>query len=473
MAKFEFPVKLHRFSNEEFTTKKAEYNAKYGYTMHIPGFRDIVKFDTTPPPTEIELEQYKAKDVAALSQLRYNQIQKLMQAKKESFLRMMDSPNPTWLSNIGTSMTFLDDINDACGTLAVLARIGAHMLPKAVGRLLLGPAGWALLAADIAQIGMTVMRSPLTRVMRKSSLAKATATNPFCKEARVSRASRLKRVKLTKGEIIEGLQTTNQVFGIGLSLGPIVGAFLEAFTGPVRVLMGEHVRLRLPTSPMFEIERKAIKTLEACHQLNTGGQELSDEDHIKSYIVANMATQILWPLFQEYHPLDNIEGIENIVRTPPQVRDPGTKYILGEAGIDWRTRDGFLHAGSAETSVGELMDIGFDLNTKSFLEVAERTKHHYKGWIGAQSVNDFAQNSLALLEGDDQVELDYHPVEKAMFMIMDNDHELWTGTKDFQLVQFADEIMALDSRGITLPFKELVTHLYDLYRLHIIPVGSR
>ncbi len=459
MAKYGFPVKLHKFTNEEFTAKKAKYNAKYGYTMHIPGLSDIVTFDTHPPPTEIELAKYKAKDVGALGQYRYDQIQKLMKAKKESFLRMMDSPNPTWVSNIGTSMTFLDDVNDTAGTISCLARIGAHMLPKAVGRLLLGPAGWALLAADIANIGMTIMRSPLSRVMRKSSLSKATATNPFCKEARVSRSQRLKNIKPTKGNIIEGLQVTNNVFGVGLSLGPIVGAVEEAFTGPFRVLQGKQVRVKWPYPKLSEYEFRAMEGLEACQMLNTGGQELSYEDHIKSYIVANMASQVLYPIFQEYHPFDNIDGIENIIRTPRPVRDPGTKHILEEAGIDWHTRDGFLHAEGGQSSVGEIMDIGFDLNTKSFLEVAENTKHDYKGLVGAQSVNDYAQNSLALIEGEDQVELDFHPVEKAMFKIMDNFHQLWQATTDEQLKCFADKVMALDAQGIELSFKELKPYI--------------
>jgi len=455
MAKFEFPVKLHRYTNEEFTAKKAAYNAKYGYTMHIPGLSDIVKFDTTSPPTETELAQYKAKDVDALGQYRYDKIQGIMAKKKESFIRMMDSPTPTWISNIGTTMTLLDDINDAAGTLSVIARIGAHLLPKAVGKVLLGPAGWFLLAADIAQIAMTVMRSPLSRVMKKSSLAKASATNPFCKEARVSRAKRLKRIKPNKGEIIEALQTTNNVFGVGLSLGPIVGAVIESVTGPLKVLQGKKVSVKWPLPTFSGYEMIASTALQASQILNTGGQELADEDHIKSYIVANMASQVLYPIFQEYHPLDNIEGIENVILTPRPVRDPSTKLVLEEAGIDWHTRDGFLHAEGGQSSVGEIMDIGFDRNTKSFLEVAENTKHTYAGLVGGQSVNDFAQNSLALIEGEDAVELDYHPVEKAMFTIMDNYKKIWGGTSDEQIKCFSDKVMELDGRGISLAFKEL------------------
>lgn len=455
MAKYEFPVKFHRFSTEEFNKKKAEYNAKYGYTMHVPGFSDIVKIGRIPPPDDDELAKWKAKDYEALGEIRTYQIGKLMKAKKESFLRMMSSPTPTWINNIGTSMNFLDDVNDSLGTLSVIARLGAHMLPKAVGKLLLGPAGWALMAADIAQIAMTVMRAPLTRVMRKSALSKATATNPFCKEAKVERAKRLKRLKPTKGEAIEALQVTNGVFGVGLCLGPIVGAFIEAFTGPFRVLQGKSVKVKWPMPKLAEYEFRAMEGLEACQQLITGDQELSDEDYVKTYMVANMATQVLHPIFEEWHPLENIDGIENIILTPPPVRDPGTKLILEEAGINWRESQSFLHAETIDAPVGHLMDIGFDLNTNSFLASTQDLKHTYEGLIGSQSVNDFAQNSLALLEDESEVQLDFHPVEKAFFTIMESGFIFAPDTTDAQVKAFADRVMAWDSRGFFLPFKTL------------------
>ncbi|GAI66677.1 unnamed protein product, partial [marine sediment metagenome] len=60
-----------------------------------------------------------------------------------------------------------DDVNDSLGTLAVIARFAAHMLPKRLGKLLLGPAGWALTAAEIANLGMTVSRLPLRAISLK------------------------------------------------------------------------------------------------------------------------------------------------------------------------------------------------------------------------------------------------------------------------------------------------------------------
>lgn len=453
--KFEFPVKFHRFTTEEFDRKKAEYVAKYGYTMNIPGFRDIVKIGIDKPPTAEELVYYKAKDMTELSPIRFEEIRKHMAKKRESFLRMMGSPTPTWIQNIGTSMTFLDNVNDAAGTLSVVCRTAAHLLPKTLAKAFMGPAGWALLAADIANLGMTVMHAPITAIFGKGELSKASTTNPFCKEAKVTRAARLKRLKPSKGEIIEALQTTEQVFGIGLSLGPIVGAMIEAFTGPYRVLTGKKVQVKWPIPDFGLLGKYAINGLLGSEVLNTGGQELSDEDHTKTYLVANMATQVLYPLFQEYHPIDQIEGIENIELTAPKPMDPSTRLIFEEEGLDPLKHIGFPHADREQVSASELMDIGFEFNRDSFLEYSQNTKHTHHGWIGAQCVNDFAQNSLALLEGDDQVELDFHPVEKACFKILDPGWTFPLDTTYEQLECFAKGVMSFADRGIEPSFRDL------------------
>jgi len=450
--KFEFPVKLPHMKSEEFDRKKAEYTAKYGYTMHIPGLTDIIKIDIGKSPTLDETRLYRNKDVKALGPDRYEQIRLIKARKKKAFLRMMDSPTPTWINNIGSTMTFLDDINDAAGTLSVTCRIGAHMLPKIAGKILMGPAGWALTAADIAQVGMTIMRSPVSRLMKKSSLARATSTNPFSKEARVRRSSRLKRINISKGEIIEGLQTTNQIFGIGLSLGPIVGAMIEAFTGPFRALQGKKVRVKWPIPRFQQHVVDAMKGMTAVQVLNIGGQELSAEDHMKSYAVANMATQMLWPVFKDYHPLDRIEGIENMILAPRVPTDPLTKLLFEEEGIDPMERAGFLHTKEKSAAVSELMDIGFDYNPASFAEFAQLNKHTYTGLVGAQSVNDFAQNSLALIEGDDMVEIDFHPVEKALFKIMDAGDSFAPETTSEQLKCFADQIVFLEENNYDLTY---------------------
>lgn len=467
--KFEFPVKFHRFTSAEFDRMKARHVAKHGYTMHIPGFSDIIKFNTKPPPTEQEIYDYKRKAWRTLGLERYREIQKHMAKKKESFMRMMDSPTPTWINNIGTSMTLMDDVNDSLGTLSLVCRTLARMLPKAAARAFMGPAGWCLLGADIMNLGMSVMRSPLAALGGKSDLSKASTTNPFCKEAKVMRARRMRSIKPTKGEIIEGLQTTNNVFGIGLSLGPIVGAVIEAFTGPFRRLQGSRVRVKWPIPKLSQLEFRAMEGVHASQQLLTGGQEMSDEDHTKCYLVTEMASQIIHPLFEEYHPLDHIEGMENIILTPPAVRDPSTRLLFDQEGIDPSSRVGFLHTRERQASVGELMDVGTDRNTETFDEYAQNTKHTILGQLGGQAANNSTENMLALWEGDDQVGIDLHPCLKACMQIMENRLVFHEDTSPQQLKCFSDLITYPPPHGVNPGFRTIHDSICPACNIRLVP----
>jgi len=453
--KYEFPVKLHRFTTEEFERKKARYVAKYGYTMHIPGFSDIVKFDIKPPPTEYEIYHYKKGHKFTLGYERYMEIQKHMAKKRESYLRMMSSPTPSWVNNIGTAMTLLDDINDSCGTLSLVCRVMARMVPKVAARFFMGPAGWLLTAADITNFAMTIMRAPIGTRTAKATLTNVGKANPFCKEAKVNRARRMRSIKPTKGEIIEGLQTTNNVFGIGLSLGPIVGAMIEAVAGPYRVLTGKKVRVKWPVPPLWAQEAAACAGVFAAQQLLTGGQEMSDEEHTKCYMVTEMASQIINPLFNEYHPIDNIEGMENIILTPPGPKDPSTRLLFEQEGIDPLTRLGFLCTQERDASVGELMDVGADRNNHTFREYAQNTKHTIMGQLGAQAVTSTSENMLSLWEGEDQVGLDIHPCIKAVTKIVENGFTVPEDITKRQMGFFTEMVLYPPPRGLEPDFRTI------------------
>jgi len=454
--KYEFPVKAHRFTNAEFNLKKAEYVAKYGYEMHIPGFSDIVKIDLKRPPTDEEVKLYRKKDIDALGAHRYEEIKSIMAAKKQSYLRMMGSPTPTWISNIGTTMTLLDDINDSLGTLSVVLRTIAHLLPATIGKALMGPAGWALTLADIVNVAMTISNAPVTYLTAKADLAKSMATNPFCKEAKVKRAKRLKKLKPGKGEIIEALQVTQNIFGIGLSLGPLLGAFLEAFTGPYRVLTGKKVTVKWPIPDLTQLEADSIQAIYAASVLNQGGQELSPEDHTKTYLAAEAATQVLYPLFLEYHPLDMIDGLENLILPAKKPKDPLTKLLFDQEGLAWPSNTGHLHTNSQYVSAGELMDVADGRIEASFQEYTQTQKHTLLGQLGMQSVNSFSENALALWEGEDQVEIALHPVAKACFKLIDHGFSMAPTTNDKQRQCFADFIMYPPAKNAEWTFFEII-----------------
>lgn len=465
MAKYEFPVKLHRFTSKEFTAIKAKHIAKYGYTINIPGFSDIVKLGQDNPPTEEELSKYRSDKPGELGEKRWQEIKALKQRKKESFLRMMSSPSPTWMTNIGTAMTFLDDINDTLGTAAMVARLTAHMLPKAFSKVLMGPAGWALAAADIANIGMTLSRLPLKAVKLKPKLHKGLGLNPFSKKARVARAAKLRSVGISKGELIEALQTTDNIVGVGLCLGPIMGLIQDVIFGTYRVMQGKKVRISVDFPTLLPYEAMGLKAMKAAFMLMSGGQELSDDDHARSVLAFNAAIQVAYPIVKFWHPIDKISNINNLEILAPMPIDPLTLEILHWEGIDPRRHRGWLHVDKEYSTCTDLWDATESMIDSSFHEYCNRNKHNQMGLMTAQTAVDATQNIYALTEGEDQVELDYSYTEKAIHKMFDNGYRFVERTTPVQLECFAQTIERWGEEGFNPTWKDIMRRMFDYCRI--------
>ncbi len=470
--KFEFPVKLPRIPSAEFDKKKAAYIAKYGYTINIPGFKDVIHLGLDQPPTAKELHFYSPDKPGELSVRRWKQIKEIKARKKASFQRMMSSPQSNFVRNIGSAMTFLDDVNDTLGTISMIARITAHMLPKSLGKILTGPAGWALLGADIANIGMTLSRLPLKPMRLKPMLAKGLGMNPFSKKAKIRRATKLRKLRPTKGEIIEALQTTDNMFGMGLCLGPIVGLATDIIAGIGRTIIGKKVSVTAPWSDMATHERLGMNIFKAVQQLWTGGDELTDEEHTKTILAANMATQLTYPIIKSWHPVDNISDIDGIQLIAPFPTDPTTLELFAQEGINPREHLGWLSNGRRSSSPMDLWDSSESKIDTSFHKFCERQKHSLSGFMAAEAGVDATQNLLALMEGEDQVELDYSYTEKALHKMFDNGLRFRENTTPAQLQLFSDATENWGAEGWDFTWREMQYRFntqYDLTFTREIP----
>lgn len=172
--------------------------------VHIPGWDDVIHIvpeSFLPQEEQDRRRRRRARNIA-------------------------DSPTPEAVRAIGTVMTFVDDINDALLTASVIARLGSVFYPPlrpfAVG---LGTVAEALniygAVTDLATptLGPKRITAWQRRVFRGGTVARAKA------------ATTLARALPTVGETIQILQTTDQLFGVGLSLGPLVGLFQDTIFG--------------------------------------------------------------------------------------------------------------------------------------------------------------------------------------------------------------------------------------------------
>jgi hypothetical protein len=414
------PKKAYRYSQEQFTKMKADYVAKNGYTITIPGFSDIVKFGTIPEPTKDEYKLYRKKDVEGLGQDRFDRISTLMKRKKEAFDRMMASPSPAWLQNIGTAMTAVDDVQDQLSTVSMLGRVGAATFPKLMAKWAVPAVGAVMTVNDILNLFTNVLMSPINAITKKDYLRRMTLSNPKTNMAKVKHSIKVKKIWPNKGEIIEGLQATNTWFGIGLSLGGIMGAIQDSFVGPIRTLMGQKVNVKWPIPKPSEWELRSMETLQSSQIMQMGADIFSDEMHCQSYIVTKMAQQALWPYYDQYDPIENVEGLENVLITPPKPKSYLTLQILEEAGIDPAGASGIPYRHGKDVTVRELGEIVQDHAVENYETVMSRMKTTPLGHIGSQMMNDIGLQGVAVMEGPENIDRDYLPEVKAMFTLADN-----------------------------------------------------
>lgn len=415
MATWKWPVEAPRFTDEKMKKAKAEYVAEHGYEVHLPGITEIITLFNYTEPSSEELSWYYDKNYTQLSTTRYNEIDSIVKKKRERYKRMLASPTPTWVTNIGSVMTWFDDMNDLFGTLGVVFRTLAFLLPKSAMKLFLGPAGWFFLAADLFGVLLDLMRMPLSCVSFKRDVETIRDANPFSKKSRLRRASKLRRFFPSIGEIIEGLQTTDQIFGRGLCLGPILGAAYDLYFGTYRAVRGERVSFKVLPPDMADYEKLAFKSIRHLNALGLGADELLEEDHMRVVMAYCLAMQAIKGHMMEWNPLDQVEGLDEFQIPAESPEYPSTRAVLEEFGIGPFDRIGWPFIEKEYVTYQEIWDTYNEKATESSLAYCERNSKNEQGLVVAQNMLESGLMAMANAEGINPIDLFNLPSVQAFF----------------------------------------------------------
>jgi len=450
-VKFDYPVKLHRWTSEEFKQKQAEYVAKHGYRITIPAYDDILHLTWNPEPTEEELKLYREKDKEALGPYRYNQIATTMAKKRQAFLNILGSPSPSWIHNFGTTMTFLDDINDALGTAGVLARTLGHLLPAAAAKVALGPAGWLFTAAEIAGLGLTLSRTPFKTKRIQHVLNEPASLNPLSKKARLRRMRKLARLELSKGEIIEALQVTDNLFGIGMCLGGIVGLVYDIPAGLYRHIRGEKVTIYGLPAPLLWFDRHWSRALKAAAAFFMPGNPYTDADRERAMYAVNQSAQMAQSLLKDTAALDYVPDAHEIQIPAPGLRHPSTRDIIIEAGYDPEAGNNFPWSDTRWMGVTDFWENHRDGIIGNVKDWYSRNRTDLSKYPASQNAVEAAPSMMALMEGPDSVETDYDLVTSSLLKLMNNQFRFPEDCTDEQAEKWARLMNQYDGWDISDP----------------------
>jgi len=448
MADWTAPFHRPHMSKEEFVEMKAKYVAKHGYTVSLPSMHDIIHVGQHYKPMTPEEEVvWKSKDWMKMSITRRTELNQIKAEKKERFLRMLSSPTPQVVNNFGAIMCSLDDAQDALTTLSVIGRIAIKFAPRILAKSFLGPVGWILTAADIINLVMEVGRLGLTPKVAKRKKDGVTEKNPFTKKAKIGRAKKLMKAMPTKGNLIEVAQTTDSIFGIGICLGPIVGAINDIAFGAMRMLSGEKVRCHstIPVcDPWTSVAQKMQKS--ATLYLASGHME-SDEEMMEMITAYYLSSQELLVGQEAWNPLDHVVDIAKTEVLAPRPTNIFTREVIEEEGLDPDKNAGWLHNNKEWGAVEDIANIYDKLASANVKAYIKKHEHDDIGYTFGSLVSETAFHTIGNLEGEDQCRQDYTAHSKFSSILLDNGYTLADDTSEAKKAEIGDWLDYLERQG--------------------------
>jgi len=431
MPKYKFPISLPRFDDDEMKAKKAAYVAEHGYYVDIPGWRDIIKLPTWNEPEQKEFDLWKERrrrerskawyeekkipypwdlpEDVPITARRYDHITKIIEKKREQYKKVMASPVPTWRRNITSVLCFFDDIADVTFGIGVAARMVGHFVPRFLAKFFLGPAGWFLILSDIFSLLMIMVGAPIPCVAMKRMLARLAHTIPITKRGMFSHWTRMERTFPKRWEWLRLAQATNTLFGIGTCAGSVFGFAYDAVFGTWRQGKGEKVSWGVKPPKLSIHEKYNLKMVREIQGLGLGGEELSEEDHLRMFVACNMASQGLKPLMDAWNPLDEVKNIENVELRAPRPEHPTTIWMLEDEGVDIENSIGWPRLNKEWATYEELFLSNVDIVSSQADKYFHRNCRNYEGLFAMQQAWEFGMNMLYLGDEPGTPTWDYEP----------------------------------------------------------------
>jgi len=351
------------------------YKDREVYEITIPGLTDIIHIKPRYQFNDEELEELKKphreRDYSKFTKEGLEELER----RREIAKRIKKSPIPSWARKLQRIITWIDNVEDAISTATTALEVATVAIPSiasitapliAVGELTstvadlfnaaaslpTGPtgmkrAGGYLMDAIVGKFGgMFKLSKNIERVHKIAKIAEQYGWKTALKSLHSKRE--------WFGKFLEAAQTSDNFFGVGLCLGPIMGLISDAFYGIVRKIQGKEVRIKVPWwakeakakalkehpehAPFYHDKQeydapvKALKALDAASKImSTPGLD-DAETLLRTAIAANISSQVVNSWLKGRNIDDYIDLSTEIDAEPKAVDRADTRGILYDIG---------------------------------------------------------------------------------------------------------------------------------------------
>lgn len=442
------PFTIPKYTTEEFRKLKANYVAKHGYTITFPGLYDIIKVPIEKPLSKQEEYDWSRGFYGEFSEHRLYEIEQYKKKRKEKFLSMLASPAPEVINNAGAFMTAIDNAQDCLFSIAAAGYITMRFSPPPISAAIALPTGAILTAANALDVIQSIGRKGLPGKEAKRTWQKKTGIDPWSKKGRIKYAEHLIKTFPKKAIATQALQTTQEIFGVGLSLGPLVGLFIDVVAGPVRRIFGDKVRVKLPIPTYDEFCKAAQHNARTVAAYFYPGVQTSDEE-VLTMMTAQAFSQVgLYSGTKDVPGWTNFNNLDDLELRMPKPTNILTLEVMAEEGIKPEDVCNWPHSGKPWSPLTDIVEEYEKPAQDYFLEYMAMHNKDWLGYIFKSLACDSTFYTYATAEGEAQVQYDYTTTSKACSILLENRLYPEPSQADGKVQQLADQIESWEIQDI-------------------------
>jgi hypothetical protein len=340
---------------------KKEWVNEYGYTIRVPNFDQIVHL--------------KPKALRTPEELKFEARQNLQ--------RILDSPAPGWARSYSTVMTWIDNIQDTSSIVYPALKLTSKIAPRAFSKIL-PVLGWMMLGYDILDFANAIGRAPLSPMKSKRASCQFLKHNPFSRAAQAERKLAIKNFTPRWSDLFQAAQVTNDLIGVGIALGSIMGFYTDCIFGAYRYLNGEPIRFTFNPPEPQRWETLLAKKKRSFAAVATTGQTFDEVFHTYAYIFDGLTTYLLTPLVADNDLTELIDNPHEVLFEADRPTDQATIEAIQEAGLDIEDGVRFPWNGKKEISSLDFFEITQEEGQKHWDAFAQRHKFDEYGLAAAE-----------------------------------------------------------------------------------------
>ena len=357
---------------------------------------------------------YAHKNYDKFSPTRLEEIKHIKEMRKERYLDMLGSPIPEVFQNRASLIGMIDDAQDALSVVAAVGIVASRLLSGSLAKILAGPFGWMLLAADMLNLMNTIL-SPVSAMRKvKHNIEDKNDLDPKSKKARSRATERAAKLRLGTGTAIEALQVTDNVFGFGVCLGPIMNLPLDIVFGAGARLMGKPVTVHWPVPDVPHWARRAMKLRKVAGSILHTSFEKDPDFLTLLHVGNNAAAQVENAYAGELNRIDEIDDIHGVELEAPKVTSLLTQSIIDEVDPGGEIFTGWPQTSQKWATIQDLNYQTWRKSTDNLNTYMEDNKHDARGFIGAINATEATLFSMENLGGPGSVEIDHKAETKAI-----------------------------------------------------------